>query len=65
MKHMDKKPLEQKDSPLLRLWKNGEVQEATIPWPGLVELASTPAEPTPDGPTASEILQQMREEERY
>lgn len=65
MKHMDKKSLGQEDSPLLRLWKNGEVQEATIPWPDFVELTSTPTEPTPDGPTASEILKQMREEERY
>ena len=56
-------PAGEPDSPLERLFAAGVLRPAEEPG-SLLDIE--PAPPVPPGqPTASEILQQMREEERY
>ena len=56
-------PIEEPESPLERLFAAGILEPAEDPG-DLLDVEPYPA--IPDGrPTASEILQQMREEERY
>jgi prevent-host-death family protein len=56
-------PVKEPDSPLERLIAQGIIRPAEEPG-NLLDL--DPAPPVPPGrPTASRILQQMREEERY
>jgi prevent-host-death family protein len=56
-------PIREPDSPLERLIAEGIVLPAEEPG-NLLDQAPAPAVP-PGKPTASEILRQMREEERY
>ena len=48
------------DSAIQRLRDSGLIREATVPWEAVLEPS-----PEPTGISASKILEQMREEERY
>ena len=48
------------ESAIQRLRDSGLIREATVPWEAVLEPS-----PEPTGISASKILEQMREEERY
>ena len=48
------------ESAIQRLRDSGLIREATVPWVAVLEPS-----PDPTGISASKILEQMREEERY